>query len=77
MITSNQHYGALNKRFDRRAILLRKLGWKYTELVPGVAGFVRSDWIRIGRTQAIPASLVQCADNRTWWDELSHQLRRY
>jgi hypothetical protein len=29
-VTSNQYYGGLNRRFDRRVRLLSKLGYKYT-----------------------------------------------
>ena len=74
MITSNQAYYGRSRRFDRRAALLHKLGFRYTlaEGLP-VGLYVRRQW---GRPQAIPAAVLHYADNRAWIDVLRLHLRR-
>jgi hypothetical protein len=59
-ISSNQWFGALNRRFDRRARLLRRLGYKYTRSPLG-AVFVRGSGFRL---ESISASVVGSAHNR-------------
>jgi hypothetical protein len=71
-MTSNQYYGGINKRFDRRAKLLLTLGFKYTS-VEGMAFFCRSDLLK---NRNITASAVLYANNMVWRDKLSATLRR-
>ena len=67
-ITSNQYYGGLNRRFDRRAQLLRKLGYKYTGTVYG-AMFIKQQ-SKHWQTTSIPASVVMVAINRDFHQTL-------
>jgi len=75
-MTNNQYYGGLNRRFEKRARLLRKLGWVYTicELYP-VGLFTRRSWCP-NKQRAIPAAVLHYADNRAWHDVLATELRR-
>lgn len=61
-VSSNQYYGALNRRFDRRAKLLRKLGYKYTHTPYG--GVFIKQQSKHWQTVSIPASVVMIALNR-------------
>lgn len=72
-MTSNEYYGKLNQRFDRRAADLRRLGFKY-QVVPGlnVAVFVATKW---GKTMAIAAGTVLNASRFVWRDELDRAER--
>lgn len=73
--TTNEHYGGINNRFDRRARVLRRLGFTYHRLPElGFAVFKRGEPI-VMRTKtipckAIPASTVMHADTRSWFDAL-------
>lgn len=74
MLTSNQHYGGLNRRFDKRARLLKRFGWTYECVLPYRVGvFVRS---RYHKTQAIAASGVMNMCRRNWQDLLGRELHR-
>jgi len=76
VITSNQADYGRSRRFDRRAALLRKLGFTYT-VADGlsVGLFVRR--VRfLSNPQAIPAAVLHYADNRAWIDVLRLHLRR-
>jgi hypothetical protein len=70
-MTSNQLYGGMNKRFEKRAKHLRQLGFAYKIVAEGVAGFVRT---RYGKTRTITASAALYATNRTWINELQSAL---
>lgn len=71
-LTSNEYYGGLNRRFEKRANLLRKLGWKYERLEKyNCAVFVRNSYHK-GRT--IAAGTVMNADRRVWNDTLAREL---
>ncbi len=74
-LTEQQYYGGLNRRFERRAALLRKMGFRYiwTEVAPKVTtgGFSRSQF---GRVQYIPAALVAHAGARAFHAELARLL---
>lgn len=77
-LTSQQYYRGLNKRFDRRAKLLSKLGYKYKrlndQLVDGynTAVFVRERNIHTGKTRrTIPVSVLFFAPNRGFFAYLS------
>jgi hypothetical protein len=82
-ITNNQYYGGLNRRFDRRAELLQRLGWKYvicncdefperSSRTASLAVFRRT---RRGMCRIIPAATVIHADRRSWIDLLRSALR--
>ena len=75
-MTNNQYYGGLNRRFEKRASLLRRLGWKYelSELYP-VALFVRRARYS-QKLRAIPAAILHYADNRAWVNVLATELNR-
>lgn len=70
-ISSNQWYGAINRRFDRRARLLSRLGYKYTG-TPFGAMFVRSRFCRI---ESIAAGVVMNAHNRAFVDAIRSPMR--
>lgn len=72
-LTSNQHYRGLNRRFDRRAALLSRFGFKYRQVAQGLAAFTR---VRFGREMNIAAPVLMHADNRTWQDILATNLYR-
>lgn len=81
MLTSNQHYGGLNRRFDKRAALLRKLGYKYVAInVKAVAGIETNSrdsaafFVRF-RRPSISAAVLHFADKRSWLDVLRSALR--
>jgi len=69
-LTSNEYYGGLNRRFDKRAARLRKLGFEYTGTDFG-AFFIRK---RFGRMSSIPAPTLHHADARAWFDTLKSAL---
>lgn len=68
-LTSNQLYGGLNRRFDRRVGQLRRLGFVYeivrTEYDPRATYAILTRG-RHGRAQIIPASTIMLADNRVY-----------
>jgi hypothetical protein len=73
-ITSNQRYGGMNRRFDRRAAQLVKFGFHYTQIADGVAAFTRrAFW---SKQQSVLAAVVLMADNNIWRDELARILCR-
>ncbi len=61
-LPSNVLYGQLNRRFDQRASLLRRLGFTYTANA-GIAVFERT---KHHKRQAIAASAVLAYHNRLW-----------
>lgn len=67
-LTSNEYWGGLNRRFDRRAKLLRRLGFKYETTEYGGV-FVRAKPWRT-KKEAIPAAVVSLADKRAWVEHL-------
>ena len=69
--TSNQFYGGLNRRFDRRARLLHRLGYRYMG-TPFGAVFVRGAAFRV---ESIPAGVVMHADNRAFLDSIRSPMR--
>ncbi len=67
-MTTNEHYGQLNARFEERSAALRALGFCYERLTAyNIALFVRT---RRGKTVSIAAGLVLCADDIVWADQL-------
>ena len=74
MLTSNQLYGGLNRRFDRRASLLCRLGFKYVAIAEKIAAFQRA--YPFGRSAIIPAAMVMHATNACWRDHLASTLSR-
>lgn len=80
-MTSNEYYGAMNRRFDRRAALLRRFGWKYTcvsmpryegERKPETIGVFR----HLHRRGAIPAAQVLTCYNDSFIAILETILNR-
>lgn len=77
-LTSNQFYGGMNRRFDKRAKRLRKLGFNYEihqldehdkRATKGV--FCRR---RYGRMRMIFASELMTSCNRLWIKNLQEHL---
>ena len=77
-MSSNQLYGGLNRRFDRRAAFLRKFGFAYRRVEEiGKAVFQRKGRRLIGNQRdALTADFVLLASNRVFRDELSRMLVR-
>jgi hypothetical protein len=71
-LTSNQFYGGLNRRFEKRVALLVGFGFKYRIVVPGVAVLERRPF---WKDQAIAAAEVMHACKRSWQDQLERLLR--
>lgn len=72
MLTSNQLYRGINKRFDRRLKRLLKAGFSYEQGADGFAVICRTVY---GRRRAIPAAALLYATNRFYWDILRGILR--
>lgn len=74
-MTSNEHYGLLNDRFEVRSRILRNLGFRY-EHVEGfdMAVFVRP---RPGHKVpvCVPAAFVMHADYRCWSDRAEELIK--
>ncbi len=81
-LSSNQYYGGKRRRFQRRAELLKRLGFTYEnprvalyegkEVDCPVAVFIRRKY---GKVFAIPAVALHHADKRAWFDLLYTNLR--
>ena len=66
-LTSNQYYGGLNRRFEKRSRLLRKLGFEYKRSEElGMAYFVRKTFRH--KRSVLTAAEVTHADNRAFVD---------
>ena len=65
-MTSNEKYGGLNRRFDKRAKRLIRAGFRYEHTEYGGMFCKR----RGGRVRALAASLVMHVDNWAFWDSL-------
>ena len=70
-VSSNQWFGGLNRRFDRRARLLRRLGYRYT-FTPFGAVFVRGAAFRL---ESIQAGVVMSAGNREFLESVRCPVR--
>lgn len=73
-LTSNQFYGGLNRRFDRRISFLIRFGFRH----------VMNEWgafmVRKGpgvKDVVIPTGVILFSDNRVWRDKLAFSLRRF
>lgn len=73
-LTSKQYYRGLNRRFEKRAKILRRFGYQYTLTEYNVAVFVYP--YRGRRPLCVAASFLLHADNRAWFDRLAELLRR-
>ncbi len=80
-LPSNQFYSGLNRRFERRAKLLRRFGFKYRAVRLGaydrdgtIGVFTRRAWT--GKAPAIQAASVIYAPARAWNEELAGALVR-
>lgn len=76
-VTSNQYYGGINLRFEKRRALLTKMGFEYKiiKISPRhTAGiFTRGEGVR---EQTILACVVNRSTNRMWNDDLQYLLRQ-
>lgn len=73
-MTSNEFYGKINRRFDKREKELREMGYKRETLSAyNVALYVR---VRHGKTHAIPAGTVMNASKRVW-DDMITECQRF
>lgn len=71
-LTSNQYYGGLNNRFDKRANKLRRAGWTYTRIVEfNLAVFTRKLY---GRVRTIPAMALMHTNKTEWLTILTNNL---
>jgi len=73
-LTSNQHYGGLNRRFEKRSRRLRSLGFRYQQVEGmNIAVFarLRSSSLKLA---AIPVAVLHHADNRSWIETLRTSL---
>ena len=66
-LTSNQYYGGLNRRFDKRCRRLKQMGFKYVRTEFGA--IFQKIWYG-SKTYNIPADLVMNAHNRVFIDEI-------
>ena len=83
-LTSNQYWGGINKRFERRARFLRRAGFRQVNLCGGVSGFVRpvnghlpvpNAGAYVGTSSCpIPVASVMHCDKRAWLSLLSGHL---
>ncbi len=69
-LTSNQYHGGLNRRFDNRAKLLKRMGYKYTRTQYG-AMFVRQNIFTIS---TICAQVVQIASKFDFYKILANPI---
>jgi hypothetical protein len=74
MMTSNQYYGGLNKRFDTRFALLHKCGFRRHDEFPEL--LIRPNGTNPKSAHRITTDLVMNASNRVWIDHISLVLRR-
>lgn len=73
-LTSNQYWGAINRRFDKRVARLARMGFKRITNEFGsffARGIIRTN----GKNQIIPAILLSAADNRLYYERLQQILR--
>lgn len=75
-ITSNQRYGALNRRFNARARTLCTRGYRYLVLATSDAYKAPTTAVFVRASIAISASEVMHADRVAWVDTLARALRR-
>lgn len=77
-LTSNQYYGGLNRRFDKRIRLLHRFGFRYRIDKIGTETFgvlYRKNPFNPHREQCILASELLHSHNRVFRDELRAVLR--
>lgn len=76
-LTSNQYYGGMNRRFDKRTARLSKLGFKYVANDFG-AFFVKEVpfWVNKGKPIVISVAAIHGYDNRMWFETLRSKLPR-
>jgi hypothetical protein len=64
----NDHYATINNRFDERAEVLRKAGYRYETLADMPVAVFKRNWC--GKVQAVAAGTVLYADDTVWADQL-------
>lgn len=74
MLTSNQFYGGLNRRFDKRVALLARFGFKSVVNEFG-AFMVRSRGPGFKQVAIANSAILHCSQ-RAWLDKLAVTLNR-
>jgi hypothetical protein len=74
-LTSNQYYRGLNRRFERRASLLRRRGSRY-QIVQIGADKRSTTGIMARGARVVSASAIMHADRRAWLELLPSLLLR-
>lgn len=73
-LTSNQYYGGMNRRHDRRARRLRRAGWVYVCIPVGDYGFTKATtagWMRPRDPRTFtPVIAVMNEPNDAFWSRL-------
>lgn len=72
-MTSNEHYGKLNARFEERSAHLRKIGYKYTRVEEYNITFFTCK--KFGKVESIAVGTVMSADPLVWADTLERATR--
>lgn len=76
-LTSNEYYGGLNRRFERRAKRLRTLGYEYERIDDlNLAVFAKRCRWNSRRNRAIPATAVARMSNEEYRELLAETLTR-
>ncbi len=72
-LTSNQYYGGLNRRFDRRVRLLHKLGFK--RIANEFGAFYAKPFRRFSlQKRYIPAAVLSHAQDRAFYEQVRYSL---
>ena len=77
-LTTHQTYHALNRRFEKRAKTLRKVGFVYKDIPNmNIAVFTKPNPYRFSATRTIAAAVLFYAGHREWQNILKDTLRRW
>lgn len=68
-LTSNQYYGGLNRRFDARIRLLRKLNFSYDRETR--CYYSKHEHYRRKKLNGIQLAMVMHSDRRAWRERLA------
>jgi hypothetical protein len=77
-MTSNEYYGKINRRFDYRARLLRRMGFNYRIAVKGIAVFVHRNARDFDmHNRMVTASAVAFAPGRAFAEAVTAAISHY
>lgn len=76
-LTSNQFYGGLNRRFDRRVKQLYRLGYRLHSVPEFGIALMAKQNIHDRKNSSIPNAIIMHADNAAYRLYLASKLRRY